>query len=292
MDPVDIADLLTRCRFPAPNSPVACGLSGGPDSTALVALAVRAGLVVTAWHVNHGIRPDADADEAVARETAEAAGADFEVRSVVVEAGSNLEERARNARYAVLPGDVCVGHTTDDRAETVLFNIGRGAGLAGAAAPHLGVQRPLLRLRRWETHALCEQLDLTVVRDSMNDDPTHTRTIIRNDVMPALARALGRDPIPLLARHGDLAADAHEVITGLAAQIDATDADALSDAPRALSSQALRDWIVSETGSPLPVSAASIDRVLAVAAGDRVATEIEGGYRVARSRKRLRLEAP
>ena len=287
--PVDVEALLARCTFPAAGTAVACGLSGGPDSTALVALATASGLDVTAWHVDHGLRPSSGADAEAARVIAGRLGASFEMRRVQVEPGPNLEARARIARYQALPDDVLVGHTADDRAETVLFNIGRGAGLAGAAAPYSGVGRPLLGLRRSETHALCEQFGLPTVRDPMNDDPSFARVAIRNEAMPALARALGRDPVPLLNRHAELASQALEVVAGLAAGVDSTSAAALTAAPKAVAAEALRTWIAAAVGaSP---TAASIDRVLEVAAGGAVATEITGGHRVARTAGRLRIEA-
>ena len=284
----EVSALLARCRFGEPGTAVACGLSGGPDSAALVALAVAAGLRVTAWHINHGLRPSAGADARAAREIAARLGAAFELRQVQVAPGPNLEARARTARYGALPPGVLVGHTADDRAETVLFNIGRGAGLAGAAAPHAGVARPLLGLRRFETHALCERFGLATVRDPMNDDPSFARVAIRNEVMPALARALGRDPVPLLNRHADLASQALEVVADLAAGVDPTSAAAVTAAPRAVATEALRAWITETAGAP--PTAASIDRVLQVAAGTAVATEITGGHRIARTKGRLRIE--
>ena len=283
-----IDSLLARCAFPVPGTAVACGLSGGPDSAALVALATTAGLEVTAWHVDHGLRPSAEADAEAAHAIATQLGAAFELCRVRVDPGPNLEARARAARYRALPDDVLVGHTADDRAETVLFNIGRGGGLAGAAAPHAGVGRPLLALRRSETHTLCEQLGLPTVRDPMNDDLSFARVAIRNEVMPALAAALGRDPVPLLNRHADLASQALEAIAELAAGLDPTSAAALTAAPRAVASEALRGWIASAVGSA--PTAASIDRVLDVAAGRGIATEITGGHRVARTAGRLRIE--
>ena len=292
VETVDIDGILARCRFPAPGTAVACGLSGGPDSSALVALAVAAGLEVAAWHVNHGLRPSAGADEAAARATAARLGAGFVVRAVDIEAGPNLEARARASRYAALPDDVLVGHTADDRAETVLFNIARGAGLAGASAAHRAVRRPLLRLRRRETRAVCAQLDLTVASDPMNLDESFSRVAMRRRVFPELARALGRDPVPLLNRHADLAADAHQVVAALAARLDAASTAELLAAPRAVASEALRAWIAESTGSALAPSAASISRVLDVASGRGVATEITGGHRVARRRGRLRIEPP
>ena len=280
--------LLVRCSFPEPGAAVACGLSGGPDSSALVALALAAGLEVTAWHIDHGLRPSSGDDAEAARAIADRLGAGFELRRVQVVPGPNLEARARAARYEALPDDVLVGHTADDRAETVLFNIGRGAGLVGAAAPHAGVARPLLGLRRFETHALCEQLGLATVRDPMNDDPSFARVAIRNEVMPALARALDRDPVPLLNRHAELASQALEVVADLAAGLDPTSAAALVAAPKAVAAEALRTWITAAVGAP--PTAASIDRVLEVAAGRAVATEITGGHRVARTAGRLRIE--
>ena len=285
---LDVDALLDRCTFPAPGTPVACGLSGGPDSSALVALAGQAGLRVTAWHVDHGLRPSSGAEAEAARAIANRLGAAFELRRVHVEPGPNLEARARDARYEVLPPEVLVGHTADDRAETVLFNIGRGAGLAGAAAPHAEVGRPLLGLRRFETRALCEQLGLPTVHDPMNDDPSFARVAIRREVIPALAKALGRDPVPLLNRHAELASQALEVIAELAAPLDPTNAAALAAAPRAVAAEALRNWIAGAVGSA--PTAASINRVLEVAAGRGIATEITGGHRVARTAGRLRIE--
>ena len=287
----EIDALLARCTFPAPGAEVSCGLSGGPDSAALVALATAAGLEVTAWHVDHGLRPSSTADAEAARVIASRLEAGFELRRVQVDPGPNLEARARAARYGALPGDVLVGHTADDRAETVLFNIGRGGGLAGAAAPHAGVGRPLLGLRRFETSALCEQLGLPTVHDPMNDDPSFARVAIRNEVMPALAKALGRDPVPLLNRHADLASQALEVIAELAEGLEPTNAAALAAAPRAVAAEALRNWIARAVGST--PTAASIDRVFEVAAGRGIATEITGGHRVARTAGgvfRLRIE--
>ena len=289
---MEIEGLLKRCTFPARGSSADCGLSAGPDSAALVALAQAAGLEVTAWHVDHGIRACSDADAEAAAALAAHLGVGFELREVSVEPGPNLEARARAARYEALPEAVMVGHTADDRAETVLFNIGRGGGLAGAAARHERVRRPLLALRRAETHALCAGLGLRTVEDPMNDDPAFARAAIRKQAMPALAQALGRDPVPLLNRHADLAAAALEVVAELAGRLDATRTDELMAAHRAVASEALRAWIIEETGTESSVSAACIDRVLEVAAGRVVATEIAGGFRVARRAGRLRIEPP
>ena len=263
-----------------------------PIPAPLVALAVRAGLNVTAWHVNHGLRPSADDDEAASRSIAALLGADFEARAVTVESGSNLEARARAARYSVLPDDVMVGHTADDRAETVLFNISRGGGLAGASARFGRVSRPLLKLRRYETHAVCERMGLPVVSDPMNANESFARVAIRRQVIPALAKALNRDPVPLLNRHADLASEALDALTSLAESVDPTSTAELLAVPKAVASETLRKWIGASTGSAGAVTSASVSRVLDVAAGRWVATEVTGGYRVSRRAGRLRIDPP
>ena len=126
----------------------------------------------------------------------------------------------------------------------------------------------------------------------MNDDPRFARVVVRNQLLPAAADALRRDPVPLLNRHADLVADALIVIQDAAVALDATDTAELRAAPRAVASEALRQWLMSETGNPLAVDAASISRVMDVVDGTVKATEVEGGFRVARTAGRIRLDSP
>jgi len=60
--PEEVAALAARCSFPGPGRPLACAVSGGPDSLALLVLAVAAGCRVTAIHVDHGLRPGSAAE--------------------------------------------------------------------------------------------------------------------------------------------------------------------------------------------------------------------------------------
>lgn len=283
-------DLLDRCEFPATEGPLALGVSGGADSVALALLARAAGREMVIWHVHHGLRPEADSDAIAVENLAADLGVPFELRRVGVEPGPDLEARARRARYDALPADVCVGHTADDRAETVLLNLFRGAGLTGVAARMERVQRPLRHLRRSETTALCAAEGVVVCHDSMNDDDRYARVGLRRTVLPALDATFDRDPVPLLNRHADHVADALEVVRAAAAEIDPTDVAVLRVAPRAIATEALRRWIAAELNAPTAVDLASIDRVMDVVSGRHVATEIEGGHRVARTRGRLRVE--
>ena len=126
----------------------------------------------------------------------------------------------------------------------------------------------------------------------MNADESFARVAVRKRVMPALARALGRDPVPLINRHADLAAEAHDVLVCLAERIDPTDTAELLAAPRAVASEAIRRWLSASTGTAGSVSAASVRRVLDVAAGHCIATEVTGGYRVSRRAGRIRIDFP
>lgn len=285
MDPVDLLD---RCDFPAGH--LHLGVSGGADSVALALLAHAAGRDSTIWHVHHGLRDGADADAETVAKLAANLGAACEIRRVQIDAGPDLEARARAARYAALPDDVCVGHTADDRAETVLLNLFRGAGLAGVAVRMDRVHRPILGLRRAETEAVCAGAGYVPTIDPMNDDPAYRRVAVRRSVLPAATEAFDRDVVPLLNRHADLVADALDVIGTAAAAVDPTDVGALRDAARAVATEALRRWIDRELGSSAGIDLAAIDRAMRVVDGTRKATELPGGHRLARTGGVLRIE--
>lgn len=284
--------LLARCSFPPPGTAVTCAVSGGPDSTALLALASAAGLDVTALHVDHGLRPGSDAEAAIVEASARRVGAAFQSVSVDVPPGPNLEERARIARYAVLPHDALLGHTADDQAETLLLNLLRGAGLHGLAGMRPGPRRPILALRRRETAQLCTLVGLEVIDDLSNRDPRLRRNRVRHELLPLLDDIAQRDMVPLLNRTASIAREAVDHLDEAAAELDPTDAAALATAPAVLARLALRAWLVRCDELGHPPDSAAIDRVLAVARGEVVATEVAGGWRVARRAGRLRLNPP
>ena len=267
------------------------GVSGGADSLALLVLACAAGCAVTAVHVDHGLRPESAGEAAVVAATAERYGAAFRAERVDLAEGPDLEARARAARAAVLGPDVCTGHTLDDRAETVVLNLLRGAGTTGLGALRPGPRHPILALRRAETHALCAAEGLIPVEDPSNDDPRFLRNRVRHEVLPLLAAVAGRDLAPVLARQAVLLADDADLVAALAAELDVTDAHALAAAPVALARAAVRAWL-RPTAAGQPPSAAAVERVLAVARGEVVACEVAGRWRIQRSGGVLSLVPP
>ncbi len=307
----DASGLLGRCTFPPAGSALTCAVSGGPDSLALLVLATLAGCRVRAVHVDHGLREGSAAEAKLVAEAAAFLGAGFQPERVVVEPGPNLEARARAARFAVLPPDVATGHTMDDQAETVLCNLLRGAGLDGLAGMRAGPSHPMLGIRRCEARAVCdgfcEESGLRWVQDPSNEDRRYLRNRVRHELLPMCSEVAGRDPVPLLARLASLAASDAEFLDALASEIvpDPSVAADLARSPVPLAGRAVRRWLRALGATPsaggrpsalgsdrYPPSLSEVRRVLAVASGGAVATELSGGWRVRRSRGRLIAAAP
>jgi tRNA(Ile)-lysidine synthase len=127
---------------------VVVGVSGGPDSLALLhalrAYAPERALRLQVAHLDHMLRPESTADAAFVAQLAAdwglpAALGARDVAALAADRGRGLEDAAREARYAFLAAvaadagaaRVAVAHQADDQAETVLMNIVRGTGLAG-----------------------------------------------------------------------------------------------------------------------------------------------------------------
>jgi hypoxanthine phosphoribosyltransferase len=261
-------------------------------------LAVAAGHEVTAIHVDHGLRAGSGREADLVAAAAQRLGATFISESVFVRPGPNLEARAREARFSALPDDVATGHTMDDQAETILLNLLRGSGAEGLSGMEPGIRHPILGLRRVETRGVCDAMDLLPVCDSSNDDPAFLRNRVRHELLPLCAEVAGRDPVPLLARQAGVLRDEVTLLNALAATSapDPQDAKVVSALPIALGRRSVRQWLqvsgppVSGEGRAYPPSLAEVERVLNVAAGRAVGTELSGGRRVRRSRGRLIVE--
>jgi tRNA(Ile)-lysidine synthase len=289
---VTAAEVLPRCRFPVAGTAVTCAVSGGADSLALLLLAVEAGCTVTAVHVDHGLRDGSAAEAGVVRAVAARVGAAFRSERVTVAAGSNLEARARAARYAVLPADVLTGHTADDQAETLLLNLLRGSGLDGLSGMQPDDRHPILALRRRETEALCIAAGVQPVIDPSNELGCFRRNRVRHELLPLLDDIADREVTPLLVRLADHARDAVDHLAVDAGRLDPTDARSLATAAPVLARVAVRAWLRPTDPERHPPDAATVERVLAVARLETIATDVGGGWRVARTGGRLRLEPP
>lgn len=180
------------------------GFSGGADSTALAHwLMGRADKErILLAHVNHMLRgAEADRDQAAAEAFAREQGLRIEVLRADVgrlakERGLGTEECGREVRYSffyeLATGEndrVLTAHNADDNAETIIFNLCRGAGpdgLCGIPRQRGKVLRPLLGVSRAEIERYCHENGLSYVTDSTNLSDGYTRNKLRHRVLPVL----------------------------------------------------------------------------------------------------------
>ena len=198
---------------------LAAGFSGGVDSTVLVhvlqRLAPEVGYRLSAVHVHHGLSRNADAWRRSCADFCRSSRVPFDARRVrVVKVGKGLEAAARAARRKLFEGlrvdAIAFGHQLDDQAETVLFNLLRGAGLAGASGmPVVGklgkklLLRPLLAVPREAILGYARANCLSWVEDESNADEALTRNFIRRCIGPLLATRFPRwrESLARAARH-------------------------------------------------------------------------------------------
>lgn len=250
----------------APADRVCVGLSGGADSLALTAAALRAGLDVHAVVVDHRLQDGSGEVAERAARIVRDLGGTAEVCAVTVDGPGGTEAAARRVRYAALDAargarPVLLGHTLDDQAETVLLGLGRGSGarsLAGMRAWARPWGRPLLGVRRAQTRAACAGWDLPVWDDPHNDDPRFSRVRVRAELLPLLDDVLGGGVAEALARtalqlQDDLDAldDPADLLLADCAYGRVLDLEPLDDAPAALRTRVLRAWLLS-IGAPEP----------------------------------------
>lgn len=210
---------------------VLLAVSGGADSTALLVgtarVASRLQLRAEVATLDHGLRPESRAEVQSVVRLAGEHGLPCHVRELRLCAGSGVEARAREARYAALEAlrrerglaVVATAHTASDQAETLLMRLARGTALRGAGGiqeARAGLIRPLLERTRAEVEAFLEAEGVAYSTDPMNADPSLFRTRIRRDALPALSRAAGHAVEGRLAAFARLAAEDDALLSGLA----------------------------------------------------------------------------
>jgi tRNA(Ile)-lysidine synthase len=269
----------------SPGLPLAVALSGGADSTALLAACVQKWPgQVSAIHVHHGLQAAADDFERHCVALCERLDVPLTVHRVNARhaAGESPEDAARKARYAAFRAaaqegraqpaikNIAIAQHADDQVETMLLALSRGAGLPGLAAmparwerDGLTYYRPLLKvpgalLRDW----LVER-DITWVEDPTNTDEQLTRNRIRARLLPALAQTFPqfRETFTRSARH---AAQAQRLLVEVAAQdLAAVGVPPVIKVLQALSlprqANVLRHWLTLQQATP---SAAQLDQLL------------------------------
>jgi len=243
-----------------PHRSLLLAVSGGPDSVALMLLAAqwpdRAFRDIAVATVDHGLRAASRGEAEQVGHWARALG--FEHHLLTWEGEkprTRIQERARSARYALLSAcatrigaaAIVTAHHADDQAETILFRLTRGSGVAGLAgmAPQsrrgeVALLRPLLSFRKAELEQICDRAGHGYFRDPSNADKSYARARLRK-LAPLLA-AQGLDETALLrlgrrAARADAAlnfyaeAERNRVIAGVDGREARLDAAALAELP-------------------------------------------------------------
>ena len=187
---------------------VVVGLSGGADSCALTHILARLSekmdLHITAVHINHGIRgEEAERDEKSAEEFCRRLNIEFiayhcDIPSEAAKRGIGEEEAGRLVRYEKFyetaekknGAKTAVAHNMNDKAETLIMNLCRGAGMKGLAGikPVGGsIIRPLIFCTRDEIEKYCDDNNIEYCTDSTNLQNEYTRNKIRNILLPWLS---------------------------------------------------------------------------------------------------------
>lgn len=292
------AEALGNIGVAAGKTPAIVLFSGGGDSTALLlAMAQNRGAgELAALHVNYGLRGNSsDADEAFCRKFCARLDVPIEVVNAPDHPGGNLQDWARDLRYAAaekladsLGEDavIAVAHTADDQAETILYRLFASPGrraLAGMSPRRGRIVRPLLDVRRSELREWLAEQGEEWREDASNDDPRFAR--VRARKLLADAEALHPAAIAnLLTTAEDLrteGAELAEVVDGLTLGLTtddgALDLDGLAELPPALGGAVLRRYVEERRPVPVPKAARVLSEALRLGkSGESRELQVEG----------------
>jgi tRNA(Ile)-lysidine synthase len=276
-------------------------VSGGPDSTALLLMAAewakrRGKPRIEAATVDHGLRPEsADEAKAVARLCARLKVGHCVLQWKGVKPTSRLQERAREARYRLLVDHakaigadaVVTAHHADDQAETVLFRLLRGSGVAGlrgmdimSARDGMTIARPLMALKKRDLIAFANARGTPFIDDPSNADPRFARTRLRALLARLDEEGLNAESLDRLARR---ARETEEALAYLTAEVEvrlgseaALDARALFAAPIAIAQRILAQRVAAAGGRD--AGRIGLEKIEALAAALRDAIKERRAY--------------
>jgi tRNA(Ile)-lysidine synthase len=253
--------LLTR------DEPLLVGVSGGPDSVALLDVLVKSGWHPHICHLNHQLRgADSDADAEFVRQLAARYDLPSTIEACKVARDEDSARRARHdffARVSEATGikKLALAHTADDQVETFLLRLLRGAGVPGLVGiwpeRQIGpvrVIRPMLKVRRAEVLEYLRSHGLQFREDASNADTAFTRNRIRHELLPLLEREFNPAIRDVLLRTAEILRDEDFYLLQhvtqrfymTVCQNDAVNVKALVSCPTAVQRRLLRFWLGGE----------------------------------------------
>jgi tRNA(Ile)-lysidine synthase len=251
-------------------------VSGGPDSTALLLMvaewAGRRGTTrIAAATVDHGLRPESAAEAQSVADLCERLGVPHAILLWTgAKPSTHLQERAREARYrllseharAIVAGTIVTGHHADDQAETVLFRLMRGSGVAGLRGMEpmsrrdgVSIARPLLGVGKSALIAFARARGAAFVEDPSNAELRFARPRLRALIGGLAGEGLDAEGLARLARR---AAEADDALARMTAEVEARldangpiDARSVFEAPIAIVQRILARRIAAAGGRDL-----------------------------------------
>lgn len=188
---------------------ITVAFSGGKDSTVLLHCLLQkiSSSRLNAIYINHQLQSNADSWGVFCRKFCEEHNVRFEEKRIDIKDTNRkgIEAVAREERYRALfastseDGVLVTAHHLQDQAETILFNLFRGTGLAGLSAMRfrkdrlfdnksLMHYRPLLSVRLPEIIEYLHQHQLNWIEDDSNEDQRFSRNFIRNALLPLISK--------------------------------------------------------------------------------------------------------
>lgn len=187
-------------KYLKPRVPIIIGVSGGPDSMALLDLlnkfSKQTPLTIIVAHVNHGLRGRAALhDETLVKTISKSYGISSFVKRVKLAGKSHFEEHGRKIRRAFFEALrekfsaqwILTAHTQDDQVETIVFNFFRGSGPRGLAGMQLAAGfylKPLLGVSKSEILHYLKIKKIKFCLDRTNEDTRFRRNFIRKKMFP------------------------------------------------------------------------------------------------------------
>lgn len=300
---------------------VIAGVSGGPDSMALLTilheLTAKLSFSLVVGHVDHTLRPESHGDALFVKQAAEQLGipvhmTEIDVRAIAASRGRGTEEAGRRIRYkffdkvrtATGAHKIATAHHADDAMETFFFRLVTGTGsqgLTGISPVRGAIIRPLIRCYREEILEFLEVRSISYRIDPTNLEADTDRNFLRNTVFPQIAHRFPHFKKPLARALDHIREDA-ELIGGLAERLRSDsvtragaetvlDVPILRRAPRQLATRAILDTLYDLPESDARWGKVHADIIFQMVHGDNPSAraDLPGGILLIREYHKIRL---
>lgn len=213
-----------------PEDKIVLGVSGGPDSTAMLIclneLSKEMNFKIAVCHINHGIRENAKLDEEYVKRLCKELNVPcFVLHANVIEEAKKqkrgIEETGRIIRYNFFEevmqkenfNKIAIAHNKNDNVETIIMNVLRGSGTSGLKGiePKSGKYiRPLIEIPREEIEKFTSKYNPR--HDESNDENEYTRNKIRNIVIPYVKKEFNPNIVETITRLSSISKEETEYL--------------------------------------------------------------------------------